>query len=220
MVKKVLIIGLFILFVTSASGQQHFWGVQFGVASTNIDDDKLILSDDQLVESRRTGLNAGLTYQYRVAKRFQLGFDILYAEKGENYELIPPDFDPDDVFRFMWNYQYISMPIKCGFSLGERFAGFTNVGIVPSWLLYGEFMMTSNTILTNPENITREGNRFDLSGLLELGVRYQINKRYVIYGQAAYQRSFTNINFGADWFEEGEYHEGIIFSLGMRRSFK
>ncbi len=68
MTKVTSIITLAILLASSAPRQEHFWGVQFGVASTNIDDQKLIRSDDQLIESRNTGLNAGLTYQYYFAR--------------------------------------------------------------------------------------------------------------------------------------------------------
>ena len=210
------ILAFFIVFSSiPAFGQYQCIGLKGGINLTNV------INDDIFSHSEfRTGFAGGFTYDYTFESKFTLGLELVYTQKGFTESLIFTDEQgtptgAEAIYRF--NYDYISIPIKGGFSFGDKFEGIINLGVVPSMLFNAEEI--SPAILTIPEstfNASDRATKFDLGALIEIGGSYKVNDQFSLFMTAAYQHSFisvTNDNYYANWKTR---HHGMTVSLGVK----
>ena len=124
---------LTIVFSIPVFGQNHFIGLKGGMNKTNVNSTNFISNN-----GNRNGFNGGLTYEYRLNKKFNLGIEILYGQKGFTNDIFLTDETGNvtgEKATSEFNYNYLSFPIKGGFVLGGRISGFINFGFVPSFLI-------------------------------------------------------------------------------------
>lgn len=195
-------------------GQNHIIGVKGGINLTNIYSNKNISNSHY-----RTGFNGGLTYEYILNNRFGLGVDLLYSQKGFTNNVFPAGIKATYIF----NYDYLSFPIKGGFFIGDNISGFVNLGLVPSILIDAKeinpavegFVDEKTTI-----DVTDKVTKFDFGGLIEIGGSYKFGNHFFIFTLFAYQQSFTTIT-NADYLSQFKIkHYSMTVSIGLKYILK
>ena len=194
---------LIVLSTIPVFGQNHFIGLKGGINWTNTISTSFIGNNEF-----RNGITAGVTYDYKFKKKFHLGLDLVYAEKGFKNDIIFTDDTGDPIGEKStsdFNYDYLSLPIKGGFTVGNNFAGFLNLGIIPSWLIKSEMIISTSDHDREAFDVTDNVTKFDFGGLIEIGMSYKFQERFLLFTSFTYQQSFisiTNENYfsnGNEW---------------------
>ena len=213
---------LIILTVTTLKsvGQNNFLGIIGGANLTNA------TSVNFLTTTNKTGFCGGLTYEYLLKKHFSFGADIIYNQRGFNNDIVFTDKtgNPTGITSTnQFNYDYISIPLKVGYNIGNKFYGFANIGVSPSFLIDAKTKFPTIDIDGNVNgsetlNVTNNVTKFDLAGLVEIGGGYKFKDRYWLFTSFAYQQSFTTIT-NSDYFTNSTIkHYGLTFSVGLKYS--
>ncbi len=216
--KKILIL-IFTISTLQVAAQNHLIGVKAGVNSTNITSSNFSSQNDS-----RTGVTAGLIYEFLFNKHFSIGADFIYNQRGFTNDIVFTDNlgnPTGEKYTTKFNYDYISLPIKTGFNIGTKLYGFTNIGVIPSLLV--DAKITTPTFgtdkkFTGNETIdhTNLVSKFDFAGLIEIGGGYKFNERYWLFTSFSYQHSFTTIT-NSDYFANSKRrHNGINLSIGLK----
>jgi hypothetical protein len=212
---KIMSILILSISTLKVAGQNHLWGVECGFNSTNITSNFLSQSDS------RTGLTAGLTYNFIFKKHFSIGADFIYIQRGFTNDIIYTDNLGNTIEKnkTKFNYEYISLPIKTGLNIGNKLYGFTNVGVVPALLVDATSpILDTDGKLSGNEifNVTNRVSKFDFAGLLEIGSGYKFNGRYWLYTSFSFQHSFTTITNSGYFANRKIQHNGINFTIGLK----
>ncbi len=220
--KKIITVLTIVISIISipACGQNHFIGLKGGINRTNVNSTNFINGSEN-----RTGLNSGLTYEYYLNNRFNLGIDLLYFQKGFTVNDIYTDEFGNPTGESApseFNYDYLILPLKGGVVIGDKFSGFANLGIIPSFLVNAktispaiEGFLEETTI-----NVTDRVTKFDLGGLVEIGASYKFKPDLLISATFGYQHSFTSIT-NNNYFSNSEVRNyGMILSFGLKYALK
>jgi hypothetical protein len=216
--KRILLI---ILTITTlkVAGQSQFIGVIGGVNLTNTTSDFFLNQPDS-----RTGLTAGLTYEYLLKKHFSVGADLIYNQRGFSEEYIILEYFGNPTIGKItetYNYDYVSLPIKTGFNFGTTFYGFTNIGVIPSILVNANktlsfFDIDGNLTTNYTSDLTNRVSKFDFAGLIEIGGGYKFKRVFWLFTTFSYQHSFTTIT-NADYIANFKIrHNGMALTIGLR----
>lgn len=198
-------------------GQKQYIGLKGGKGWTNY------YSDGRAGEfDYQTVFNGGLTYEYEFKNNFHLEVDLLYAQKSfiiDGYTIISGDTDPNGFsithFDDYFESEYISIPFKVGYSVGNRLQSFFNLGVVPSVLIRARNTTIKSGEYGSPSNRTDQTNRIDIGGIAEIGVSYTIKEQFKLFTSFAYQQSFNPIT--DVYFEDpNAKHFGMILSFGVK----
>jgi hypothetical protein len=211
----------FILTISTlkVAGQSTLLGVKGGVSSTNITSSNFLSQNNS-----RTALTVGLTYEFLIKKHFSIGADLIYNQRGFTNDIVLHDImgnPTGEKNTASFNYDYISLPIKTGFYIGNKLYGFANIGVIPSLLADAKTIVPGYYIdgkLTEIEvyDITNRVSKFDFAGLVEIGGGYRLNGRYWIYTSFSYQNSFTTIT-NSDYFSFSKiHHNGMNLTIGLK----
>ena len=168
----------------------------------------------------KQGFCGGFTYQYRIKDKFQIGADVLYAQKGFNDDILFTDELGNPTGEKITNkrhFDYLSIPIKGGLSFGQQFSGFFNIGIVPSFVLdaktvtppfddFGESTYDAKDAVT----------QIDFGGIAEIGANLKIKKNLLLYSSLAFQHSFTTVS-SSKYYESAKIRNyGGTLSFGIK----
>ena len=220
--KRILTI-LLISLTISAFGQEHFVGVQAGLNFTNLTA-KESFNDTEM----RTGFIGGVNYELKVSSKFRLGIDILYSQRGFNDKITlmneyGVNIGENEDFKF--NYDYISIPIKAGYELGNKIKIIPRIGIVPSFLheakvIIPNFDSNGNVIEYETIKHTDLVSNFDLGGLVELGFESKLSDNILLCPALTYKHSLTTFS-NSDYFDGSKMrHYGFSISLGLKYKLK
>jgi hypothetical protein len=212
---------LFILTISTLKvvGQNHLFGVKGGANSTNITSSNFVSQTNS-----RTGLAAGLTYDFLFKKHFSIGVDIIYSQRGFTNDIVFTDnggSPTGEKYTTIFNYNYVSLPIKAGFNIGTKLYGFTNIGIISSFLVDAKTTTSIFDIdgqLTGNEtfDVTNRVTKLDYAGLVEIGGGYKFKGRYWLFTSLTYQHSFTSIT-NSDYYANSKIkHYGMTLNLGLK----
>ena len=221
MKKLVILFGMFMS--VCAIGQEHYLGIKTGLNWTDVSSTNF-LSGNTETREQRAGFNGGLMYEYHIDEMFHLGVDFLYAQKGFSQKIgfIAVNGGPLDEENSEYNFDYISLPIKGGITIGNKVSGFANLGITPS-ILVSSFIITPEIpgfSQENKTNLTNKASRFDMGGIAEIGVNYEILDSTVLFTSIGYQVSFTSLTTDK-FFPSGEArHSGLVLALGLKYRLK
>lgn len=205
--------------VLKVTGQNHLIGIKGGGNSTNITSNNFVTQHDN-----RTGLSAGLTYEYLFKKHFSVGADFIYNQRGFTNDIIfTDDFGnpTGEKYTTKFNYDYVSLPIKTGFNIGNKLFGFTNIGVIPSLLVNAKSIFptfNADGKLSGNEtfDVTNRVSKFDFAGIAEIGAGYKFKNRFWFFTSFAYQYSFTTIT-NSEYFSNSKIrHNGITLSIGLK----
>lgn len=208
----------FLIITLDVAGQKHFVGGQGGVNITNI------LPYQEIESEYKTGISSGLSYDLLLKKHFSLGTGLLYNQRGFIHDLVYTDENADSlgIVTNVFSYNYISLPIKTGLTLGNKLNAFFNIGVMPSFLVNANQKAPQlNNDGTIRDKITIEENssirKFDLAGLAELGVSYKFFNSYCLFTACTYQQSLTAVRNSAFFSDRSDLrHRGWMLTLGMR----
>ncbi len=215
---KKIVLFLFITNFSTLYAQQHLIGIKGGINWANINL-PTTLSDLVLHESK-TGFIGGLTYEYLFKKYFSLSADVLYAQYGflgDRGGIYSRSLSGTE--RSRYEYNYLSMPIKAGYRIGDKIYGFVNLGLTPSILRESSIKIDIYSYIVDPaftRYIGSQPAQFDIAGIIELGGGCKIKSRAFLFTSLAYQQSFTT--FSNDNYLAGirPRHYGISLSVGLK----
>jgi hypothetical protein len=205
---------IFFLLSISVNGQNYFIGIKAGANFTNVKDN--IFDDKEF----KTGLCTGLSFDYLFRNKISISSDLLYTQKGfGNYfyfgdKINEPEINGGPEILY-FHYNYLSIPIKTGYQVGEKFHGFGNIGLAPSFLINSKMVFENNKSI-KVDKVTK----FDLAGQIEMGCAYQFKEKINIYSSISYMHSFTYLS-NENYFGSGNIRSyGITISLGLKYKIK
>jgi len=217
MTMKKIIIAAMLISTLPIFGQNHFVGVISGINGTSVNSDYTFNNS-----TKRFGFKGGLTYQYLINDKFSLDIELLYEQRGfkNDISFINPSGDPiGPKENSEFYYDYLSFPIKAGYSIGNTFSGFVNLGIVPAYIVKAEIAVPTFGGSETFDNIDR-ATSFDFGGLIEAGAAYAIMDRLIITASFAYQHSITTFS-NPDYFSDSNMrHYGMSLSVGIKYALK
>ena len=207
-------------FALNVVGQSHFIGVKSGYSWTNI------ATDAFAIHKTQPGFSFGLTYDFVTGKKFSFGSELLYEKRGYTNAFIITDDQGNPTgqkYSFSTHYNYFTVPLKFGYSVGNRFFGFASIGVCPAVLLSAT--MTVPVFTINGPFLSYEGDstltfsdpsKFDFSALAEMGCGYTITNSFAVTTSFRYQYSFTSLtneNYFNDYYIN---NYGMTLSLGIK----
>jgi hypothetical protein len=214
-------LNLILVFISLAvNAQQHRIGVKGGAAFSNITTDI-----DFGNKTMRTGLIAGLTYEYAFLNKLYVGADVLYMQRGfvNKFQYIDQNAISISEYKSKYNFDYLSIPIKIGYSTGERYFMFAQLGVVTSYLVSAKYVAPPQFSIEGVtgfvNDMTNDFERFDLGGVFEIGGGYKFMERYMLYFSVAYQQRFTNL-IKAPYNQDFRMsHYGVMANMGIKIAF-
>jgi len=216
--KKYLLI-LFVFIVGLSFSQNHYLGLQVGSNFSNIIyDSEVKFRQDALVS-----FSSGITYDYHLKNGFLLGSGLLFDRKGNNFDMTFTNETGKVVGsgKIKSKYNYLSLPLKFGYTIGNQWSAYAYLGFVPSYLLQAEHSFSADYEVpgfsNNDTEITDQVQRFELSGLFEIGCNYQLKERLHLFLNTSYLYAFTNI------YEEADIrivHHRLNVSVGVKYALK
>jgi len=221
--KTAILIISFTLLSFLSQAQKHLVGAYGGL---NISNSLPISASGYTDSERRLAPLLGISYTNMLKEKLSLGFDLFYNARGftQVSEITNEFGDPIPDYNREFKFEYLSMPIKLGYNLGNKIYGFGNIGVVPSFLLNSSSrvpsLFTSQGVLTyRIDDITSISRRYDVGGLFELGggVKFETIWTYLSLG---YQPSIIGI-FNSD--ESGTPYvsmHSLFLSFGIRYVIK
>lgn len=216
--KKNIFIILILAHTCLLNSQNQSIGLKTGLNRMNFQ------SENNFIDhSFNTRINGGLTYQYKFENKFQLGFELLYDQKGVKsvWKRTITDGTTGETFVIdqktgYYNFEYISLPLKTGYSIGNTYSCFFNIGIAPSFLLKAEEIIPNfNNGSSAKNDYTGLVNKFDIYGILEIGLNYKMKRNYLLFTSLSFQQSFTTITNSNYFPDETIKHYGFNLSLGI-----
>lgn len=199
-------------------GQNHLVGIKSGINVTNVHSN--YMSEQQF----RPGFVGGITYEYQLSKKFNIGLDLIYAQTGYRYDMVYSDEFGNIIGEGVtsdYNNNYLSIPLKAGFSIGDSFYGFVNLGFVPSLLINAKITVpTIDNLEGETFNNTESQAKFGLASIIELGAGYKFNGKYVLCTSFGYQYSFTTMAKSGIKRNIINRLYGMTFSIGVKYNLR
>lgn len=193
---------LFILISTFAIGQNHFVGFQSGLNFTSVKP-----NEDLKNSSMKTGFIGGVTYDLNFSNRYQIGVGVLYSQQGFNDQPIFVEGENGYVLdeKIKIRYDYLSIPIKIGYEMGNKIKIIPKIGVTPAILVKAK----------HKDYVSK----FDFGGLIEVGVENDLSENIVLCSAFSYKQSLTNY-FNSDYFnrydDTARKHFGFSLSVGLK----
>ena len=215
--KRIVII-VFILLSSIAFGQNHFLGVQGGGSITNI-----TAKEDFNDTGMRTGFSGGISYTLKISKKYQLGVNALYSQFGFTDDIILTD----DIGAYLgkeinkFNYDYLSIPLKMGYVMGNKVRVIPRIGIVPSFLLDAKtivpyFDSNGNIVSHKTLDVKDDVSKFDFGGMIELGFENRLSDNILFCLDLNYKHSVTTFS-NSDYFDGlNMRHFGFSVVVGLK----
>jgi hypothetical protein len=196
-----------ILISNNIDSQVHYIGLQTGVNISNVKSDNNFFENSE----NRKGISFGMNYELLFQNRISIGTDILFIPQGY---IVTRGNDYQKDF-----YNFLNLPVKIGYNIGNRFNFFTRVGFSPSVLLNAKMTIRyydpqSQTIEVITFN-NKDAKKFDFAGIVSLGAGYELNK-IGIFALADYRHSFTSFTNPMYYERLVMKHYAVNFSIGIK----
>lgn len=193
---------------------QHHLGIRGGIQFNNI----TISENTWMPDTRfRTGIVGGVSYLYDLPGIFTVGADLLCAQKGWKIDAVMTNQEGLVIGEgeAIYKYDYFSIPLKAGISLGDRMSLFANLGIVPSFPVSARAVVPVVSSDDHEADMMDHVNSFDIAGLAEVGGSLAFASRYTLFLAVSYEHSFSafNVSFFSD---SNMRHYSISASTGIR----
>lgn len=209
---------LFILISSVAFGQKHLIGIQGGLTFTSFTSKENFKNT-----SPRIGFIGGVNYDFLLTENYRIGIDILYSQQGVKDKFI----FTNDVNMIIgeekneMNYDYLSLPIKFGFELGEKIKMIPKIGILPAFVLKAEItspIIDGNGMVTGQVTIDHKDyvSKFDFGGILEFEIETNLTKNIIFCSNLNYKHSLTTFS-NSDYFDGQDMrHYGFSVVVGLK----
>jgi hypothetical protein len=199
--------------------QTNYAGIRGGVNLTGISGD-FFKNDRDL----RTGVSIGASFGRQFRNRMTISWDMLYDQRGFETPVYfwDADLNPTGSAIICFYYDYLSLPIKVGYSGRGSVSAFANFGLVPGLLILAKTIQPvindAGGYYPNTEtiNVTKRVKPFDLALMIEAGGSWRLNRKYSIFSAAGFRHSLTSIT-NTDYFANNSIlHYGMTVSAGFR----
>jgi hypothetical protein len=210
---------ILILINLKVSGQGHFIGIIGGASSSNVSSKSFPSNNDS-----RQAFTGGLTYSYVFKNHVTTEVDLIFSQRGFSNHAIFTDNTGEPTggkAAYKYNYNYLSLPIKTGYTIGSKLYGFGNVGVIPSLLIKAETILPvfgGEGTITGSETveITDHVKKIDIAGQVQIGAGYMFYKNLGLFSTLGYQRSLTTFT-SSDYFPESRIrHKGGSLCMGVK----
>lgn len=219
-IKKSIILLLLSYATLSLSAQNHFLGIKEGVSWSDVTTRNFFDNSNH-----RMGLVAGLSYDYLFEQSFTLGADVLYSPRGFSDIIILANSHGNILgynSKILFYYDYLEVPLRVGFHYGKTLYCFANMGITPAILLNAQITVPDIVVegeivfLKEKHNVTKNVNRFDFGGIVEVGGGHKLTDGLWIYSSFSYQHSLTSITNRNHFYGSKIWHNAMTVSIGLK----
>jgi len=199
-------------------GQQQSIEIRGGVVFSNKTSDDLF-NDSEF----RKGFLAGFNYKYHFSNNYSVGFGLIFNQRGFSISSEFTDVygnPTGDQSEFKFNYSYLNIPIKGGYSIGNKLKSHFNIGLSPNILIKAKHVSPSyeaNDMYFEKEtyDVKNKVRDLSLSGLVELGASYKIFD-ITLLTSIVYSHDITTFS-NDDYFKNTNLrHIGLSFSIGLK----
>jgi hypothetical protein len=209
--KKIIII-IVALIMLKTYGQNHYLGIDAGIYMANI-------ASKDFKPSYRTTFAGGISYEYFFNKSVSVGAGAVYSLRGYTTKAVAAD-TMSNGGKSKTKFDYISLPLKLGFTFGNKFFGFGKIGLVPAVLIKAQttapVMGADGEVIENKtENLTNKIRRMDIGGIVEIGGGYNLTERCRVKVSFSYQHSFSSITTDNYHPNSAIRNRGMSLSLGL-----
>lgn len=208
-----ILLTVFVLLTQFVFAQKDFIGIRGGINWTDVRTDTPFENNDPT-----TGFIGGITYERQLTSGIYWGADFLYAQRGFEDDLFPGAFDPcinclriaapvDNEF----NYDYVSVPIRIGYTFGNELKFFADLALVPSWLVQSD-IDAGDFFSQEIEDV----DSFDFGSQIEMGTAYQLFDGWTLFGSLGYYHGLTSITNDRYFRDNSMRHRSIGLSFGVK----
>ncbi len=169
-------------------------------------------------------LLGGLMYEYQFKNKVSFGIDAMFTQRGFKNDLVFKDNfgqPTGEKYKSNFDYDYFSLPIKAGYTLGNKLQVFTNIEFVPSYIVSAKMSAPTIDVTGKPLadfkiNVVKNITKIDYAGAIDLGANYKLNQKFLLVGSISYQNSF-NILTNANYLPSSKiFHSGLTIALGTK----
>lgn len=207
-----LLVAVLIIMTFKANSQVHMIGVKNGINISNA---------TSLHADSRFGNNYGFLYEVLFKDKYSISIDLFYNQRGYKDKLSFTNVDGElQQTTIIYSYSdYLSFPIKIGYSIGDNLKKFINIGVNTSLLLNSQsssLEMDTDGNLIGVINSDSENSlsNFDIGGLIEVGLSYDVAERINIFSSVMYSQSFNS--FIKNAINQNIRHSCFSLSLGVK----
>src|SRR3989339_602906 len=183
-----------------AQDNKHTVGLKSGIGFFNIysaNKEKSIVFNDT---KYRSVFVSFLNYEYRLNSLFSIVTGCGFIQKGYKEELkITNENASVDIIDFDYKFNYLSIPVILNIQKGKRFKLFTEIGIVPSYLINSRYYHSASQIIPATTDEIKNVAKFDVVGEVGIGVTCHINEKIKIGLGGYYNLSFLTISTKDYW---------------------
>lgn len=219
---KKIFITLLVLFSISSFAQNHYLGLKGGVNIANISGDNIPKDASSYI-----GFSAGLSYDFNLKNNILLGADLLYDRKGyiDKITFTNEEGVSQGLHNTYQQFNFVSLPIKVGYSIGDKLSAYAYFGIVPSYLINASYFVyeidkPETSEYKHANDWTEHYSKFELSGLVEVGANYLLTKKFLITLSGNYMHGFNKVEFDSDFVDLSYFHNRFNISLGIKYALK
>jgi opacity protein-like surface antigen len=169
MTMKTIFTLIFIIISTLSFGQDFSFGIKGGYTNTYISNPAFYSSTEF---NHRNGFIAGGLINYSLNKNFSVQGEVLYSQKG--YYHTGVGLVPNPSGNYLYNYNYIDVPVLFKMKFGDVVNPFLMTGIAPSFNVSVKQGFKDN-LFTNDYV-----NKFDLGFVISAGADINITDKLAI----------------------------------------
>lgn len=226
---KKTVLSLFVIGFTTCSYAQSFIGASIGTAFTNA------VTSEKAENNTAMSYKLDLVYEYVFPKHLLLETGLThYASRFESVNVfISENAEQLSYSQSNHNYYYVGIPLKIGYTFGDRLSVALKAGIIPAYLVKGVREEPEETI---PDNSDRRilkalavedpseskypdsdyANKFSLAATAEFNFQYAFNKKSHLFTSFGFMRSFTSVTNDRYLPEINIYNYGFTVNVGMK----
>jgi hypothetical protein len=213
-----IVVVLVVACLFNSFAQSHSIGLFSGISIANISAQKVFNDGDN-----RESLVAGVKFDWNKSNKLHFGADLLYNKLGFEEEFMHTNNygGPTGEFDYLvFNYNYISAPLKFGYVFGKKLQIVPKVGLQPSFLIKAETVQYktfnwSSYSTRQVYDVRDRVSKFDLAGLIELELRFLLIEKLNLFTCIAGKYSitpFSNSEYFNDFYMR---HKVLLMSLGL-----
>jgi hypothetical protein len=169
MTMKTIFTFIFIIISSLSFGQDFTFGIKGGYTNTYISNPSFYSSLDF---SHRNGFIAGGLINYSLNKSFSVQGEVLYSQKGYYHSGVGLAANPSG--RYLYNYDYIDVPVLFKMKFGKSVNPFLMTGLAPS------FNVSVKQGFKDDLNNNEFVNKFDLGYVISGGIDINISEKLAI----------------------------------------
>jgi Outer membrane protein beta-barrel domain len=185
--KKIVLISALVFINISLIAQSHNIGLKYIGAPQS--DEFSIVGYDYKKNNGYSGV--GISYDYYSKSNFTIGTELTFNNFRDYSKVF--GLVENEIVKSMVDYkrqfQYVSIPVKLGykFNLGKKVFVQPSIGVISSYLLKAKTINDNESF--DPVKLYK---RFDVLGLADLSVGYNLTSKIALTGSYRYQFKLSN----------------------------